>query len=420
MNRALLLLLLPALALSPAFGKEKPGEDPAVKIAEAREYRERYQRELAPLSPAELVRLLNSPLPESHAGLRAAFRPGHSYLILHAFEPGIPLDFRTATAFRDSIVNHNGLLGASGFDDIGHVFVGWSCDSGHGPAEGMAAMTGERNFQASRLLKAGWGLTAFLATFTDGHLQPPSFLGSYDSVMADPFDAHVVAFEVPSDQCERARDFVRSYAEHPSRPSAKFGLNLDPRQFEGGGCGSFGAAVLEKSGLFGSHNLAAKWWRTLRPNPSLLGSGLPLPEQVAVPSSLTTRKHKVPAPSLFLGLHSGWDNPGKRGLTLKLLDPELLQLSLKTIYRRLARPIVASSPRLGQEFYRSSIAKLRKVKTLPPAGKGNALVETPIDRTFDRQAKAVVEATDAWLKSADYTARLVPSGKGSAILVELK
>jgi hypothetical protein len=420
MQKFLVLALL--LSASPTFAKDKPGEDPAKKVAEAQAYIDRYNRELSRLSPQELVSALNTPLPDSHSGLRAAFGRGRSYLLLHAFEPGIPLDFRTANGFRESIENHNGLLGASGFDDIGHVFVGWSCDSGAGPVEGMAAMTGERSFQAAKMLKAGWGLTTFLATFTDGHLQPPGFLAEYDAVMEENFDAHVVAIEVSAEHCERARDFVRAYAEHPAKPARNFGLNLDPRKFEGGGCGSFGAAVLEMSGMFGTSGMASHWWRELRPNPRLLGKGLPLPENVSV-SPAPGGKRKVAPASLFLGFRNSWDNPKKGGGSMKLLDPEMLQLSLKTIYRRLARPISASDPRLGSEFLRSEIAKLRKVKKKAPVNleKSNgSFVEVPIDRNFDAKARAVVESTELWIKENNYTARLVRSGKGTAVLMEFQ
>lgn len=356
-------------------------------------------------SPARLEKLLNAGWGHSFREARRALRPGKSYLALHSTEPGMIMDIRSPDAFRDTIVSQ-ALMGE---DDIGHVWVSWRCQTRRGIVEGAAGQTGNFDDQFLELLKKGWGLAAFKAHFTDGYVETPALIEAVEFRWPAPF--HTLFVEVDEATCGRAMKFVRDYVHHPNKPHLRYGLEANPFNFEGGGCGSFGLAVAEVAGLFGSHRVSENFWRPLRANHELFGFGLPHPADV-IPFNLVPEGKK--SVSLTRVLSENWNGTdAARDPQLRVMDPELLLLSLKTIYRLKERELrAAGGERLRKLFAAKGPGNLWAYRTTRN--------ETPavIDAGFDAASARVVDGTTAWLRDNAFRTRVLWLGKNPAVVLE--
>lgn len=363
------------------------------------------EKEARASSPAKLEKILNSGWGASMREARRALKPGKSYLALHSTEPGMIMDIRSPDAFRDTIVSQ-ALMGE---DDIGHVWVSWRCQTSKGPIEGAAGQTGNFDDQFMELLKKGWGLAAFKAHFLDGYVETPALIEAVEFKWTAPF--HTLMVEVDDAVCGRAMKFVRDYVHHPNKPHLRYGLEGNPFTFEGGGCGSFGLAVAEVAGLYGQHKVSESFWRPLVANHELFGFGLAHPRDV-VPFNLVKEGKK--SVSLTRVLSENWNGTDPaRDPQLTVMDPEMLLLSMKTIYRMKEREIRAS----GGE-------RLRKL--FEAKGPGNlwnyraTLNEVPavIDPFFDVLAARTVQATTAWMNDNGFSPRVVWLGKNPAVILD--
>ncbi len=63
--------------------------------------------------------------------------------------------------------------GSTEMDPLGHVQWAWSCKLNGRLQEGASGYTGEQNRQALQLVEKGWGATAALVSFGDGHFESP-------------------------------------------------------------------------------------------------------------------------------------------------------------------------------------------------------------------------------------------------------
>lgn len=158
-----------------------------------------------------------------------------------------PFDLRDPQAARASLLR--------GFTDptaelendtkIGHTIVGWQC----GAHQGMASMTGGKGNVELAMLAQGWGLAPFFSTFNDGSLYPE---GGHRRVHMDGLKAGggvVTAIEVGRAECESLRAALTRFLTHPTQPHTRFGMLVDPARFEGGGCISFAAYLLNAAGV---------------------------------------------------------------------------------------------------------------------------------------------------------------------------
>ncbi len=200
--------------------------------------------------------------------------------------------------------------------NLGHVMAGWRCDG----REGLISQYGETRLQGPRMLLAGWGLTTFLSTFTDGYLRGFSYLE--DMLWANAFErikAQVLAIEITSAQCAALKAYVRRYATHPREPWRNFSMLLSPRAFRGGGCLTFAVAVGEQAGA-----LKGLWPALFRRLP--LYSGV-LGRLHRAPSSVKPfgLARKLPYQAVpFSDLFSLPWQRGRRVGWVKIMDPELL------------------------------------------------------------------------------------------------
>ncbi len=323
--------------------------------------------------------------PEQYGSLKAKLTPGRSYLVLHNRLPSTPLDLRTPNGFRQSVFNL-GLLNMTTLD-IGHVMLGWHCEIGGKIYEGNTGITGEQENQQTAMAKNGWGITGLFSIFKDGHLQTPLLVRSVFRQHRDKQIA-TVAFEVEPEQCGQMLSFVNEFLRHPRQPYRRFGLNADPFSFEGGGCGSFGAATLAKSGAL--DGVFPHLWREISANPRIFGYGLPnLPPEIepyAVPRSYGSSYRINQLRALFL-MHWNPSTPAK-GIAIRLMDPELLFLMQHTLMRASLDDVYRDSLRLGRLLIKSPMIRNRALK------EGGE----KIDSRFDNGAAAVVNETKRWYR----------------------
>jgi len=361
-------------------------------------YEKIYDETILNKSAGEYVQEINSGWGPGLKSLRKSLNPSKNYIVLHVIEPGIVYDLRSAEHFR------RGLL-AMGIEELlsddlalGHVFTSWRCQVNGQAVEGTTGITGELDKQFTKMLNKGWGMTAFYSHFQDGHLQTPKLL-EHEWKYANTL--HTVAVEVDDQVCQNAMKFVSDFIHHPDQPYTNFGPNLNPTNFEGGGCGSFGVSVLQKSGIFGRQNFWPVLWRKLRAPRKTFAYGLKsIPEDAVVYKLPWETERERDAKTTVRFFLRSWKDEDGDGPALNQQDPEMLLLFLKTLYR-------LNPKALSPNFTEREEYKYRVVKKL---GKNPT-----IDKHFDPKAAAVVSLTRDWLKdlaAAGYKAR--PSSTGSA------
>lgn len=276
-----------------------------------------------PISSRQIMPLLNAGWGESFRDIEDAISKDRDYITWIVKTPRHPMDLRNAEFFRRWI---NGA--GKGTADISHMMVAWQCHDSKGRRiRGVTGLTGENSNQTVRMIKKGWGQTAFMAVFTDGELNTP---GEFEIIAQDAEAeglglAHIT-FEVSRQDCSNMLSFLRKFIDHPNQPATRFGLVVDPLRYEGGGCGSMASALVQKAGVLKSLHPAL--WRTVRGSQRFMGGGLELPPhtEVRLPGEWATR-HKYVWPPKFQG--QAW--VPENGLTIRMLDPELALLAFREI-----------------------------------------------------------------------------------------
>jgi len=365
---------------------------------------ERLEKESREATPARLQQLISSGWSPSYENVEKSLNPRKSYLLISSTEPGTVLDLRSADHFRQSVVPSV----VSGNDvDIGHVWIGWKCVSSKGATiQGMTGQAGNTRNQFLDLVKAGWGLAGFKSHFLDGFLETPTYIEMANIYAESSF--HTLAFEVDTKSCASVAQFVKEYISHPQNPRSRYGLEGDPLSFNGGGCGSFALAALGKNPSIAP--IASHFWRELKANGSLFGYGIPHSEEVD-PYSLKKKGRK--SVSFFSMLYQNWSGSTAEDPGLRILDPELLNLWFKTIYRSKEDELLrAGGDRLRAVFARKdhlNLFQYRNTSTKP---------SLPINESFDSNAKGVTEGTKQWLHG--YSSRLEWLDEHPAVILEKK
>lgn len=169
------------------------------------------------------------------------------YVLLLHVPPLRPIDLSEPEATRRSL--EAAVLDPTsvviGKTTIGHLMVAWQC----GGVRGMASKTGESSGQGLRMARAGWGVAALLSTFTDGRILSAADTSWRHLTMLGAGRGNVLAVEVAPEDCARLRAGLAAYLEHPAAPARRFGLLLEPAEFEGGGCLSFGLWLAGQGGV---------------------------------------------------------------------------------------------------------------------------------------------------------------------------
>lgn len=365
------------------------------------------EREVRRASPSRLVRLINSGWSSSMKPLARGLKSDRSYIALHATEPAMIMDLRTADGFRESFLNQ--ALSEGGDADIGHVWISWRCHTKKGIVEGASGQVGNLNNQFMDMVKKGWGLAAFKSHYTDGYLETPQIIQMEELRAKEIF--HTLVVEVDPAVCGKAMGFVETYVNHPSQPHKHYGLEGNPFQFQGGGCGSFGLAVSEVAGIFGEQKVSENFWRTLIANPDLFGYGLPHRTDVVPYKFQTEGQRKI---SLTKVLSTNW-NGSRAGVDpqLTIMDPEMLLLSMKTIYRLKMDQILKSGGLQLQKLFES-----KKPGNLLNYRITSGQDKKVIDENYDGLAEATVRQTKSWMDANNFQSRVLWIGKNPAVVLE--
>jgi hypothetical protein len=259
-------------------------------------------------------------------------------------------------------------------------------------------------------LNAGWGVNAMIATFTDGHIQTGQKIESVfltessDSIEAgkQPIPSFALVIEVPTDDCEQVRDFVRSYVLHPAKPWKNFGLLPNPLKFEGGGCGSFAVSALSNAPSLAP--LMDTYWRTLPIPEKLLGlrTRVFLPNE-AVPFSYAKMSSAERPISKYKLILKNWDS-GRPAFNLRLVDPELTIYSLRK-FAEIARQSAGESS-LTRDQIENHEKTTRIYNFGGAAGGDGSPSDNPIDnkdtgyqeidQNFDLSFAEVSSSVDSW------------------------
>lgn len=347
--------------------------------------------------------------------LQAELDPKRSYVVLNMIEPGLPMDLRSAELFRRSYVAP-GLSDSFNKPALGHAIVAWQCARpGKKPVRGATGLTGEASGQSGQMVKAGWGLTPIVSTYTDGYLQTAESIGSTLQWRKAKERMWSLAVEVEPAQCESMVRFLRAFLFHPSRPMNNFGLAVDPEKMQGGGCGSFASAMANHARLFPPAMIEA-FHRQVSAPTSLFGRGLPAPELVipfAVKNGRPGEIHKV---SLLRFLDGPWSGGGPQE-SIDIVDPELILFVMSQIHKahlsslkedvELGRVSPAEAEKI-EATYRRRYPMTRTVKSrtpwndpsvpvpAPQTGEPWYVRSIPIDRTFDANAEQLDRLTREW------------------------
>lgn len=415
MKKLLAMLLTVTFAL-PVFATEEEEEAQA----------EAYKQQSMNASPDKMMKMINSGWTEHYDGVKKKLRPGKSYVVLHVWDPGSVMDLRSADGFR-STLHSIGLLNA-GDVKIGHTWVSWRCQTPNGILEGAAGVTGENSTQTAEMLKGGYGLSAFKSVFTDGYMQWPELLEW--SADGEPGHLHTVFLQVSDSVCQRTAGFVDTYVRHPNQPRKYFGLEPNPAKFQGAGCGSFGIVAAEQGGVFGASNLSKHFWRSIRAQGRLFGTGSTVP--VATKPYPAANKSSVPLINPIGGdvLTTIWTGTAENDPKLRIMDPELMIISVREIYRQKYGELYASNGKIAKEFltlnnpgyaYRVFASRdIGETKEMLQyrTERGQRPDELKFDGRMDAQAGRVVQATRQWLRDGHFKARFAKIGERTAIILD--
>lgn len=283
------------------------------------------------ISSRQLWNKLNDGWGGAHADLDLHLPEGKNYIVWSIIAPKKPLDLRTPDFFRSVLTLNSSKQSLS----ISHNIVAWKCNLEDGFYQGATGMSGETMQQSASLVKSGYGLTTFLATFNDGWLSGGYQSGHIIVERAGEEEVYTLVTEVSRSSCSNMLKFLKSFVYHPKRPFEKFSLALDPEKFEGGGCISFAAALMKKAGVLSqmfNSSERSLWASTYR----FGGNGFELPPFTQVPK-VSWREDKPKKVSLAEFFNANWNNAKTHGVNLKLIDPEILVWSFKSLSESLAK-----------------------------------------------------------------------------------
>lgn len=351
-----------------------------------------------PTDPTGIYKSIYGPWTGSLTQLERTMLPDKNYIFWINVPPQHPMDMRSSEYFRRWM-----MAVPKSELSISHNMVAWRCKDASGKTVmGATGMTGQNDKQELKMFLKGYGLTVFLSTFTDGHLNSINEVNAYINKNLKKRGAIFAGYEVTQEECSAMQDFLHKFVDHPSKPYMNFGLLPDPEKMEGGGCVTFASALLQHAGLL--HSVVPQFYRKIFATHYLMGGNLKPVVNTKIPSLdwLHGKKYRVRMSKLY---HNRWDqeNSVVPGFAeMNIMDPEKMTYSLKqfaTIYLSQLPPTL----RLQEEaIFASSPLGLRIVKSKNNIGTSNgAKVQIsyyPIDSTFDPQMNQIAEVARSWYK----------------------
>jgi len=324
--------------------------------------------------------------PDALLPLKKNLAPQKSYIFWIVNLPETPLDLRSAEHFRKFLKRNSFFRGG-----ISHSFVAWSCP-GKFSYEGITGMSGESYQQSRQMFEAGFGLSPFISTYTDGFLETKTTAKKSILEKTEKFGMVAMGFEVSNAQCESMVNFLEDFTFHPSKPYLKFGFLQDPEKMEGGGCVNFAATLIQKAGLL--PKILPLFYRNFSVDKSLFTKPSEPPPFTVLPG--------LDFSSQSLSLQKLLDLPWKKGeINIRIMDPELILQSFKII----------------KNGYLSQLSQPQKMKekaSLDQTGFGDRWVLSSqllqstgqweprnyrVDASFDSQTAQVAKSTSNFVSS---------------------
>jgi hypothetical protein len=279
----------------------------------------------AKLTPEQILSGIYQPWTGPIAEMGKALRPDRNYIVWVHVPAQHPMDLRSAEMFRRWAL-------ATPVTEltISHNMVAFRCKNRDGQfVTGATGMTGASNLQDAKALIAGYGVSIFFATYTDGHLNPESEVDGYVTKNLAKRGVVFGAFEVTEDQCDAMQGFLSDFVHHPNRPFERFSNVGDPEKFEGGGCVTFASALMKKAGILDT--VIPSFFRDFYVARYLMGGNLK-PQADVEPPATPWLKGKRRSISFNLFWSNPWDSaptdfPGYEHL--RQIDPEKMVYTLK-------------------------------------------------------------------------------------------
>lgn len=314
-----------------------------------------------------------------------------SYFVLISFPPKTGLDFRTAEKLKASLA-----VAGWGKTNIGHNMVAWSCKGTDGKWHRAATgFTGENSEQSKELILAGWGLATFISVFTDGYLTPTSTAAEIIDKKQAKTPMRYFGLEITSTQCDNVVSFVKKFSK--SKGATQFGLSGDVNKMQGGGCGSFVTAVLEKLGTF--NKITPYFWKKFQLPNRLMGMGDEIPVETLIPTSWleSDADKKISFNRL---INSTWmmTISDVSDYSLTVVDPEMVLYMIKSMdeanYSLLHAKYVEKFTKQNTIY----VQRLEEEMYTEHPGQKSGVYEK-VTAKFDHRTKAIGPASTAVIKA---------------------
>ncbi len=366
----------------------------------ARMDQEEGEARTAKLTPEQVLAGIYQPWTGPLHELEKNLRDDRNYVVWIHVPAQHPMDLRSSEMFR-----RWALATPVTQMTISHNMVAFRCRNKDGQmVTGATGMTGASNLQDAKALLAGYGLSIFFATYTDGHLNPQQEVGDYVTKNLEKRGAVFAGFEVSEAQCNSMQGFLSDFVHHPSRPFERFSSVQDPEKMQGGGCVTFASALLKKAGQLDT--VIPKFYRDLSAARYLLGGNLKPVADVEPPRTpwLNGRRRSI---SFNLFWSNPWDagpsepyylsgdislhqmDPEKMGYTLKQFAQVYLESQRGTARSRTSRKLAASP--LGPRVVVSANNLVN-----PP---NLEFSSTVIDDSFDDEMAEIGQEARSWFRS---------------------
>ncbi len=289
--------------------------------------------------------------------------PDRNYVIAILHHPANAFLFQNIYWFRNTVKAVRSQLKSNPHNQLGHFQVAWACKAPWSQERlyGITGQTGERTNQGQRmLLELDYGMSMMFANFTDGYLQSSQQSAQRIQQSASSYSFTWVAFEISEDDCLKGMAFLNKYIENESYRNFSF-VNK-PKNFEGGGCTSFGSELLHQFGGV-SERLKEAWQIDFRIPWYFISNSNQLPENTELLAWMFEDQFLENKTDMF---QLGFLPVVSRRSTdevANIFDPELITFSLNSMIERAFK----QSPEKFPQAYR---VRSRKAFGLQAKAKG--------------------------------------------------
>ena len=233
------------------------------------------------------------------------------YVIVH--EPDYELDYRSPEALRISLLK-NDISKLS----VGHMQIAWSCKINDRLYESATGFSGDSSNISYDLIKNGFGVSALVTTYLDGHFESPSDVQSYLISSLKKKKLTILALNV-GDHCKQVLKNVWTSINSSHSSYFSIGLVASDKNITGRSCSSMAISWLAHLPNI-QHYLVSGSLKLLKVPYHLFGhpKDATVSSYILLPSFLESINHTVSPLSIF---PSRWP---QNGVEVILYDPGTL------------------------------------------------------------------------------------------------